>query len=182
VPEVAAWAKKAGQLVQKWHPIIARMLPSEGFTPPKEVKIVFKNMRTIAYASGNTITISAGWIKKNPGDYGMVVHELTHVIQRYRGRGNPGWLVEGIADYVRFFHYEPGTKLRIRNPRRASYRDGYRTSAQFLAWIARTHDKKIVVKLNAAMRGGHYGNALFKKYTGQTLDELWKGFIKAVDS
>ena len=37
-----------------------------------------------------------------------MIHETCHVVQRYRGRGNPGWLVEGVADYVRFFVYEPG--------------------------------------------------------------------------
>ncbi len=36
-----------------------------------------------------------------------MVHETVHCVQRYRGRGNPGWLVEGVADYVRFFKYEP---------------------------------------------------------------------------
>ena len=53
--------------------------------------------------------------------------------------------MEGIADYVRFFHYEPNTKLRLGNPARASYRDGYRTTAMFLAWIEKRYDKDIIV-------------------------------------
>ena len=154
VPDAAPWGAKAKTLVEKWQPIIADLLKSDGFTPPSKVKIVFKNdMKVPAYASGSTITIDADWIKKHPDDYGMVVHELTHVIQSYpRSKRNDGWLVEGIADYVRFFKYEPETKIAV-SPR-ASYRNGYRTTAKFLDWIEKTHDKDMVAKLNKALRKG----------------------------
>ena len=104
---------KAKTLVEKWYPIINNLLKTDGFTPPSKVKIVFKkDMKGVAYTSGNTITIAGDWIKKSPNDYGMVVHELTHVIQQYRRtKRTDGWLVEGIADYVRFFKYEPNTKI-----------------------------------------------------------------------
>jgi hypothetical protein len=91
------------------------------------VKVVFKkNMDGVAYTSNKTITIAADWVKKHPDDYGMVVHELTHVVQSYKrpGRGT-GWLVEGIADYIRFFQYEPG-KIGPINARRARYDGSYR--------------------------------------------------------
>jgi hypothetical protein len=180
VPEVAAWAQKAKQLVEKWHPRITELLKSDGFTPPSGVKMVFKkDMKGIAYTSGSTIVIAAAWIKKQPNDYGMVVHELTHVIQRYRGN-NPSWLVEGIADYIRFYHYEPKTKLTV-NRRRASYRDGYRTTAMFLAWIEKTKDKDFVRKLNVALRQGKYKDELFKTYTSKSLDELWDTFIASLE-
>jgi hypothetical protein len=180
-PELKEWAGKAKALVEKWHPLIARLLKSDDFTPPDKVKLVFKKeMKGIAYTSGQTITISARWVKAHPDDWGMVVHELTHVIQSYRRPGrDTGWLVEGIADYVRFFHYEPGPSIGRFNPRGASYRDGYRTTARFLAWVEKAHDKNIVHKLNQALREGAYKDALFKDYTGQILDELWADFLKA---
>jgi hypothetical protein len=180
VPELADWASEAKELVEKWHPLIADLLKSDGFTPPGEIKLVFKkDMKGIAYTARDTIVIAADWIKKHPDDKGMVVHELTHAIQAYR-RGGPGWLVEGIADYVRFYHYEPKTKLTV-NPRRASYRDGYRTTAMFLNWIEQNHDKDIVRKLNEALRKAEYKDELFKTCTSKTLDELWDGFIASVD-
>ena len=67
-----------------------------------------------------------------------------------RGNRGAGWLVEGIADYIRFYHYEPQTKLTL-NPRRASYKDGYRTTAMFLAWVEKNQEKGIVRKLNEAL-------------------------------
>jgi Peptidase of plants and bacteria len=179
VPELKEWADKAKALVVQWHPKIADMLKSDGFTPPSEVKLVFKKKaRFIAYTGGRTITISANWIKKNPDDYGMVVHELTHVVQAYPP-SKAGWLVEGIADYVRFYKYEPQTKLGPLDTRTASYRDGYRTTARFLAWVERTHDRALVNKLNRALRRGEYRDALFRDYTGKSLDDLWADFVKA---
>ncbi len=180
VPELADWGKQARELVEKWHPRIAELLPSPGFTAPTTVKLVFrKNMKGVAYTSGTTIVIAADWVKQHPDDLGMVVHELTHVVQAYK-RGGPGWLVEGIADNIRFFHYEPKTTINI-NPRRASYRDSYRTSARFLDWIEKNHDKDIVRTLNEALRKGEYKDDLFKTRTSKTLDELWALFIASLE-
>jgi hypothetical protein len=178
VPELAPWADEAKMLVEKWHPLIAGLLQSDGFTPPSEVKLVFKkDMKGVASTSGTTISIAATWVKQHPDDYGMVVHELTHVVQAYP-RPDPGWLVEGIADYVRFFHFEPKAKLDRIDPARQSYRDGYRGTAMFLAWIERTHDKAIIRKLNGALRKSEYRYDLFKKRTGKSLDRLWADFLE----
>ncbi len=180
VPELADWGKKARALVEKWHPQVAALLPGDGFTPPAEVRIIFKkDMKGVAYTRGTTIVIAADWVKKHPDDFGMVIHELTHVIQAYR-RGGPFWLVEGIADYVRFFHYEPKTRIAI-NPRRARYQDGYRTAARFLAWVEKRHDRNLVRKLNDQVRRGKYTDKLFQTYTSKSLDELWKDFIASLE-
>lgn len=177
-PQVEEWGKKAAALAVKWHPIITDLLRSDGHVPPTEVRIVFeKDMKVPAYASGRTITISAKWVTDHPGDFGMVVHELTHVIQGYR-RGGPGWLVEGIADYVRFFHFEPKVKINV-NPKKAKYTDSYRTSAKFLAWVEANHDKELVRKLNEALRAGKYKDEMFETRTGKNLDRLWADFLAA---
>ena len=83
------------------------------------------------------------YFKDHPDDIGAMVHETVHVVQRYRTRNNPGWLVEGIADYVRFYKYEPG-KLRPLNPNRAKYDGSYKVTAQFLAYLSDKYDKEIV--------------------------------------
>ncbi len=181
-PDLKEWGDKAKALVEKWHPIISGLLKSDGFTPPSQVKIVFKkDMKGVAYTSGNVITISARWVQRHPDDFGMVAHELTHVVQSYRDTPrNAGWVVEGMADYVRFFKYEPNADLGPVNTGKAGYRDGYRTAAKFLDWIAKTHDKDIVVQLNQALRDSEYKESLFKKATGKSLDELWDEFVDAM--
>ncbi len=178
-PDATAWGEKAKGVVQTWYPKVAAMLATEGYTPAKKIKLVFKkSVRVPAFASGNTITISNDWITKHPDDLGMVVHELTHVIQHYpRSKVNNGWVVEGLADYIRFFKYEPGPSIGRFNPDKAKYTDSYRTTARFLAWIEKTHDKAIVAKLNEACRLGKYKPEIFKDATGKTVDELWDEFI-----
>ncbi|MBV9122525.1 MAG: hypothetical protein JO112_04140 [Planctomycetes bacterium] len=178
VPDLAGWGRQAKELAQKWHPRIAKLLQSDGFTPPQKVTIVFKkSMRGIAYTRGTTIVIAADWVRSHPDDFGMVIHELTHTIQGYR-RGGPSWLVEGIADYVRFCHFEPETPVIV-NPRRASYRDGYRTTGRFLGWVEKTYDRDIVRQLNNSLRKGEYTDDLFQTYTSHSLDELWADFVSS---
>ena len=79
-----------------------------------------------------------------------MVHEAAHVVQSYRGHGNPGWLVEGVADYVRFFKYEPENLGRI-DPDRARYDASYRVSAAFLAYLADRYDPELVRSVNARL-------------------------------
>jgi hypothetical protein len=181
VPELKEWADKAKDLVEKWHPRVADMLRSDGFTAASDVKLVFKkDMKSVAYTSGKTITIAADWIKKHPDDYGMVIHELTHVVQMYRGGRNPGWLVEGVADYIRFFKYEPG-KLGPINADRAHYNGSYRVTAAFLAYVSDEYDKELVRKLNQRMRDGKYTEDVWKELTGKTVKELddeWRKTLK----
>jgi hypothetical protein len=181
-PELMTWASTAKMLVAKWHPIIAKILMTDGFTPASEVKLVFKkDMKGVAYTSGNTITISANHIKRNPNDYGMVIHELTHVLQRYPKFGKETWwLVEGIADYVRYFKFEPGGRPPRLDPAKSSYRDGYKTSAWFLAWVERKYDKDLITQLNLALRKGEYNPELFQHYTGKDLDQLWTEFVRVM--
>jgi hypothetical protein len=179
VPDMASWAAKAKELCEKNYPMICRELASDGFKPPTRVKIVFRDSKGIAYTSGTTITCCKGWFKAHPEDYGAVIHEMCHVVQSYRGRRAPSWVTEGIADYVRWFIYEPANHRPHVNPRRAKYTDSYQTTAAFLDWIARTKDKTFVKRMNAACREGRYKTELFAEYAGKPLDALWDEFIAA---
>lgn len=185
MPELKEWVEtKLRPTLEKWYPIIVDTLPSEGYVAPRRLTVTFrKDGNGVAATGGTHITCAGRWFKANlEGEaVGAVVHELVHVAQRYRrmrgGRDNPGWLVEGVADYIRWFKYEP-VSLRPRpNPARAKYTDSYRVTAAFLEYLAATKDHEIVVKLNAAMREGRYRPELWKEYTGQTVDELWDDYI-----
>ncbi|MCL2349776.1 MAG: basic secretory family protein [Planctomycetaceae bacterium] len=173
---IADWAEKARQLVVEWYPKMDRLLESDGFVPPKEVTLVFEKMDGVAGTAGNVIHISADWIKKQPDDFGMVAHELVHVIQSYPRRTGPGWVTEGIADYIRHAHYEPDAPMPRINPDRASYRDAYKTTAGFFIWIEKNYDKDFVKKLNVSMRDRTYQDDIFEKSTGKKLDDLWKEY------
>src|SRR4051812_25754142 len=107
-PELEAYGKKVKAVSEEWYPKIAALLPSDGYTPPDHVTIVFrKDYKGVAAASGNRVVCAVKWFTDHPDDVGAVVHELVHVVQQYPRGHKPGWLVEGIADQIRFFHYEP---------------------------------------------------------------------------
>jgi len=100
-----------------------------------------------------------------------MVHETVHCVQQYKGRGNPGWLVEGIADYVRFWRFEPGKAGRLL-PEKAQYNASYRTTAAFLAYVTDRYDRQAVPKLNAICREGRYTPAAWRTLTGKDVEEL----------
>lgn len=179
-PDLKEWGNKAGTLCVEWFPKIAALLPSEGFIAPKEVTLHFDpKMKGVAHAFGGKITISAAFVRAHPDDFGMVVHELTHVVQSYPP-GGPGWLVEGIADYIRIVHFEPKAPRPKLDRAKASYKDAYKTAAMFLEWIEQHHTTGVVVKMNAALRAGSYKDELWNSLTGKTVDELWALFMKSL--
>lgn len=178
-PDAKQWGEKAKSLVEKWFPIVTSLLATENYNAPKEIKIeIKKNLNVPAYASGGTITINGKWITSRPDDFGMVIHELVHVVQQYpRNRRNVGWLVEGIADYIRFWRYEPETPRPRIDPESSKYTDSYRTTAYFLAWMSNKYDMRLVPSLDSVLRKGEDPMPVFKDMTGKDIDDLWKEFI-----
>ena len=180
-PELKEWAEKVARVCERQYPMINDELRSDGFKPATQISLTLrKDYKGVAYASGNRIVGSVQFFKDHPDDVGAFVHETAHVVQRYRTRNNPGWLVEGVADWVRFFKYEPGNLGRI-NPDRARYNASYRVTAAFLNYVSAKYDKELVRKLNRAMREGEYKEELWKELTKKTvqeLDEEWRATLK----
>ncbi len=177
-PDLADWGRRAGELCLEWYPRIAALLASDGFLPSTNVQLTFRtNYNGVAATSGDRIEVSANYVRSATNDFGMIIHELVHVVQSYRHRGNPGWLVEGVADYVRLAHFEPDVPAPRIDPERASYRDGYKVAAAFLRWIEKDRDAQIISELNRAMREGKFNPGIFKERTGFELDALWTAFL-----
>jgi len=179
-PDMAPWAAEARALCEKNYAMILEHLGAPGFRPPTKVRLVFRQDKGIAASSGTTITCMQGWFQAHPDDYGAVIHELCHVVQAYGGRRVPGWVTEGIADWVRWFNYEPPNRRPRVNPARAHYTNGYQVTAAFFDWIVRTKDKTFVNRLNDAVRNGRYRPELFQEYAGKPLDGLWAEFIQSL--
>ena len=179
-PDLKDWAENAARTCERAFDLIADALRSDGYKPARVVRLSLKDGVDVpAYASGDRITGSTRWFRAHPDDVGAMIHEASHVVQRYRGRGNPGWLVEGVADYVRFVLYEPAN-IGPLNIERARYDQSYRVTARFLDYVVRKYDPDFVLKLNRAMREGKYSDAIFQESTGKPLKELgdeWKASL-----
>ncbi|MEO6785087.1 MAG: basic secretory protein-like protein [Chthoniobacteraceae bacterium] len=180
--EVRAWADEAAKEVREWWPQVARLLATEHFVPPAALTLRFKpGLKAPAFRTTEGLTISTDWIAKHPDDFGMIIHEMTHAIQDYKGvPKDAGWLVEGIADYIRYWYYEPEVPHRRVDSAKASYRDGYSTTAAFLAWLIVKYDRRTVRQLDAALRAGKYSDAIFGQITGKALDPLWQEFAASL--
>ena len=180
-PELKAWADKAARASERVYPMINDELKSDGFKPPRVIWLTLsKTYRGVAGTVGDRIVASSDYFRRHPDDIGAIVHETVHVVQAYRGGDNPGWLVEGISDYIRFYKYEPGRIGRI-DPVKSHYDNGYRASAAFLAYVAQKYDKEIVRKLNGAMREGRYDDNMIHRLTGRFLGELddeWRATLR----
>lgn len=180
-PELKEWAEKTARVCERQYPMLCDELMSDGFKPLTVISMSLKtSYNGVAAAGGGKITGSVKYFTKNPNDVGAMVHETAHCVQLYKGRGNPGWLVEGIADYVRFFKYEGGNIGIKLTPERAKYDGSYRVTAAFLAYVVEQYDPDAVRKLNSAMRAGKYTPDVWKDITGRAVDELGREWQKSL--
>jgi len=195
-PDLTDWAHKdLAPVVQEWYPKLVKLLPSEGYEAPRQAIITFSaSMKGVAATGGTRVRCAAAWFRQNlQGEAkGAVVHELAHVVQNYgiarrtnpNATRTPGWVVEGICDYIRWFLYEPqtrGAEITSRNIARAKYDGNYRISGNFLNWVTQTYCKDIVQQLNVAARQGKYSEELWRTATGHTVQELgdeWKASLE----
>ena len=141
--------------------------------------IIDPDYKGVAATSGTTVRYNPLWFKAHPEDIDVVTHEAMHIVQAYHSGYKPGWLVEGIADYVRYVYgvnnKAAGWTLPDYNPKQ-SYKNAYRITARFLVWVNTKYGKSVVKKLDAALRGGRYKTRLWEQITGHPLDALWKEY------
>lgn len=132
----------------------------------------------VAYTSGTTVTYSAAWMANHPQDVDVLTHEVMHIVQAYTG-GTPGWLTEGIADYVRYKYGVNNGPAGWSFPAWSSsqsYTDAYRVTARFLVWLERHVRATIVDDLNTALRNKTYSANTWNQLTGKSVDQLWADY------
>ena len=201
-PDLQSWAEqKLAPMLSEWYPKIVAMLASQDFQAPKAFSVTLRPGEGVAATGGTRITANSDWLKRelNREALGALLHEEVHVVQQYRrprrDEGGaprsrpPGWLVEGIPDYIRWFVYEPESHgadiqwLRQRKNLSLNYDARYRITANFLDYVISRYDKdkSLLTKINAACREGKYSDGLWQEYTGKKLDELnaeWKSDVQ----
>jgi hypothetical protein len=170
------------RMIQTFFKVYPLLMKEYNDTAATEVDFVIDTgYHGVAATARRKIMYSPVYFKSNPGDIDVVTHEAMHIIQNYRRRSGPGWLTEGIADYVRYKFGVDNSGAGWTLPEYKSthkYTDSYRITARFLAWLEKHENQGIVKKLDSALRGGTYTNSIWEKETGKSLDELWKSYSK----
>ena len=79
-PELKDWAEKTAHACERAYPMINEELRSDGFTPPRLVRMALKkSYNGVAAASGSRITGSVKYFADHPDDVGAMVHETGRV-------------------------------------------------------------------------------------------------------
>jgi hypothetical protein len=179
-------------VVERFFAVYPEMLKHFNPKAAKNITIIFSDEDTDhpAHAMNNEITIFTKFFTKpkRDKDIDVIVHEGFHLIQAYPDSKNtPGWLVEGIADYVREIYGLSNAASGWALPKKLDdngnkYKASYRTTARFLLWLDKNVKKGIVETLDKECRNTTYTDAVWKKETNKTIDELWNEYVKNYDS
>lgn len=201
-PDLKNWAEqKLAPVLAEWYPKLTVMLASTGYSAPKEFSVTITNIAGVAGTGGTHITANANWLKRelDREAIGALLHEEVHVVQRYRGGRRsdpdaprvrpPGWLVEGIPDYIRWFKYEPQSHgadvvwLKGHRNQPLRYDRQYRITANFLDYVINRYDKNqsLIAALNAACREGRYNDELWQTMVGKNLQDLNDEWTAAIE-
>ena len=136
-------------------------------------------------ATCTKICLNAKWFRENRDGQaaGAFFYALVRVMQGYGTTPGatetncPSWLANGIADYARWYLFEPesrGCDFVRKNPGAYRYNGSFRVTASFLDFVERRHPGT-VMRANAAMRAHAFDDATFwKDATGKTAEELEK--------
>ena len=148
----------------------------------KEVKFfVDTAYKGVAATADGKVTFSSMWMVQHPEDIDVVTHEVMHIVQDYGRSVGPGWLTEGIADYARYkFGVDnAGAKwsLPALKPEH-NYKNSYRITAAFFAWIEKSVKPGTIKAVDAALRDHTYTKDIWEKLTGKDLDALWADYVK----
>ncbi|MCY1520734.1 Peptidase of plants and bacteria [compost metagenome] len=136
----------------------------------------------VAATSNGSVVFAAHWLKTRPEDIDVVTHEVMHIVQNYGQSVGPGWLTEGIADYVRYRFGVDNAAAKWALPEfkpTQHYKNSYRITARFLVWIENKVKKGTIAKINSSLRDHSYTPQLWATLTGKSLDELWLAYSQS---
>jgi hypothetical protein len=173
-------AQVKGRMVQTFFQVYPEL--AKVYNPATLETITFvmdTSYKGVAGAANGKVTFSPEWLRKHPGDIDVVTHEVMHIVQNYPGDAGPGWITEGIADFVRykFGQDNAGAGWSLPDYKEGQhYTNSYRVTARFLAWIEQKIKPGFVLGLDANMRSKTYSVAVWQQLTGQSLEQLWKAY------
>jgi len=199
-PDMKEWTER---VIGRMHgsSILVAAYVTAGWPIPRSVKVSYvdKDGGAPAWTEPGAcpkICLNAKWFRKNrDGEAaGAFFYALVRAMQGYRATPGatetncPSWLANGIADYARWYLFEPescGCDFVRRNPEAYRYNGSFRVTASFLDFVERSHPGT-VMRANAAMRAHAFDDATFwKETTGKTaeeLEKLWHADLNAIST
>lgn len=163
-------------LTQSYKPI-SDYLKSPTFKDVPTINVLFDNKYDgIAYAQNTRIVGATKYYRDHKDDIGSMVHEMTHVIQKYQNC--PGWVTEGVADYMRYYHFETNKQLPKPGPSN-HYTQGYWVTAYFLNYVVQRVRGDMIKYVNKDCREGTYADSIWPRLTNKDVDTLWNDMLRS---
>lgn len=162
-------------LVKCWQHSYQKMARRFNRQAPALVTLqVVENLGHPGQTLGAEIRIDAGWIRNNPLDLDVMTHEQFHVVQNYAPGAQPGWAVEGLADYARW-RYGLSNQQWSLPPLRPEHRwtDSYRVTAAFFRWLEEHRRPAFPEELDLALRQRGYAAQFWGAHFGKSVEKLW---------
>ncbi|WP_327069015.1 basic secretory protein-like protein [Kitasatospora sp. NBC_01302] len=183
--DLAGWASTEQSILQQWYGPTVNLIDGGAYQAPTSYRVVFDPAyngpgdiaATYWDGSANNLTVKVNpdWVRQHPDDTGFLVHEQVHVVQD--GSNLPSGLVEGSADWFRYYNYQPTNLARPDQNTKNTYLAGYSTTAYFLNYVATHYDSNIVRELNDAGHAQAYpvdnADQWWIQHTGKTAQQLW---------
>ena len=180
-PKWRKWAAEAKARCEKFYPTIVSQLGGPNSRQPLSVTITFRKGRGIAGTAGTHIVCNAEW-------FTAASRRLRRRDPRTVPRGAgvwqqdvPGWVTEGIADYVRWFKFEPARAAPASQSRHGQVHRRLSDHGRVFR-LDRAHEKQIVRP--TPERGGAEAASTATSCSADTpskpLDELWAEYIDSL--
>jgi len=172
----AAWVADAKEEMRIWYPKLSDKLALGKYTPPTNFSVRVVSMSGIASTSGTTISVSKQWLSANRQEYGVVIHEMAHVMQNYKGNG-AYWATEGLADWTRVHFYRDPAKKSTPPQGHELYTQGYEPAAGLLNYIDNQVGGSFLKSLNTALKNDSYNDVkTIASLTGKSQNKWWQNY------
>ena len=170
------------RLVETFFTVYPKLAKEYNPATSKEVTFfVDTAYKGVAATSNGRVVFSPVYMGKHPQDVDVVTHEVMHIVQNYGESIGPGWLTEVIADYARYQFGVDNAGANWTLPEvkpTQSYKNSYRITARFFAWMEAKVKPGIVKTVDKSLRDHTYTDGIWKNITGKNLDELWADYLK----
>jgi hypothetical protein len=180
-PEFKDWVDTVAQpLMEDWYPVLA-----DYYTYPDHNAQIWSNLKitvdpTYTANPGRAdwtegeIVLSADYVRTHMDDGGLVIHEMTHLLQFNPITGTaplPSWVEEGWADHAREVIYQDRPLRQPVGDER--YTSGYSPTSLLLNQAEQANANNFIKEVAKRGWNNTYTDAMFAEVSGASIFKNW---------